>query len=278
MKTQGSQSFKYGKIEASIKLPSGKGLWPAFWMLGDNISFVPWPACGEIDIMEHINTATSVNGTAHWDNNGVHKSSGGIYSGIDVTQYHLYSVEWSQDSIFFFVDRRKYFSIFIQNNVNSTEELHQPFFIIFNMAVGGNWPGSPDNSTSWPDTMFVDYVRVYQQGPTAVNQEDSKTPTSFSLSQNYPNPFNPTTTIKYSIPSVGRNSISTSMVVLKVYDALGREVATLVNEEKPPGDYEVKFDGTNLPSGVYFYTMSANGFSSSSGHDFLQSKKMILMK
>ena len=276
MKTEGLQSFMYGKIEANIKLPSGKGLWPAFWMLGNDIPLVGWPKCGEIDIMEHVNTTTSVNGTAHWDINGVHKSSGGIYQGIDVTQYHLYSVEWSDQSINFFVDGSKYYSVPIQNNVNSTDEFHQPFFIILNLAVGGSWPGNPDSTTPFPDTMFVDYVRVYQLS-TGVGEENSTVPSSFSLSQNYPNPFNPTTIIKFSVPSVGAEHVQPSHVLLKVYDALGREVATLVNEEKSPGNYEVKFDpgksgqaGTNLASGVYFYQLVAG--------NFVETKKLVLMR
>ncbi|MCL6098307.1 MAG: T9SS type A sorting domain-containing protein, partial [Bacteroidetes bacterium] len=98
-----------------------------------------------------------------------------------------------------------------------------------------------------------------------------ETPKNFSLSQNYPNPFNPNTTINYSVSAVGRNSISTNkVVVMKVYDLLGREVATLVNEEKAAGNYQVKFDGTNMPSGVYFYRIQAA--------DFIQMKKMILLK
>ena len=97
-----------------------------------------------------------------------------------------------------------------------------------------------------------------------------KLPIKFELFPNYPNPFNPTTTIKYSIPSVGRNGISTYRVVLKVYDVLGREVATLVNEEKAPGNYEVNFDGTNLASGVYFCQLQAGGF--------VDTKKIMLLK
>lgn len=97
-----------------------------------------------------------------------------------------------------------------------------------------------------------------------------ETPKNFSLSQNYPNPFNPNTTINYSISAVGRNSISTYKVVLKVYDLLGCDVATLVNEEKAAGNYQAKFDGTNLPSGIYFYKMQAGSF--------IETKKLLLLK
>ena len=120
MKTQGLQNFTYGKIEARIKLPSGKGLWPAFWMLGQDILTVNWPECGEIDIMEHINRVTYINGTMHWDNNGTNSSYGETVSFTDPSLYHIYSVEWSPDSIKWFFDQNYYCGATIANNINST--------------------------------------------------------------------------------------------------------------------------------------------------------------
>lgn len=162
LKSQGLQSWKFGKIEARIKLPMQKGLWPAFWMLGNNISSIGWPKCGEIDVMEHVNTENKVHGTMHWDNNG-HNYYGGQTPVSIEGQYHIYSVEWNKDSIKWFLNGIMYWSANISNNINNTEEFQNPFFIILNVAVGGNWPGSPDNTTVLPDTMFVDYVRVYEQ-------------------------------------------------------------------------------------------------------------------
>ncbi|MBX3007242.1 MAG: T9SS type A sorting domain-containing protein [Melioribacteraceae bacterium] len=101
-------------------------------------------------------------------------------------------------------------------------------------------------------------------------EQDIELPTKYSLSQNYPNPFNPTTTIKYSIPIVETRYGASPIVLLKIYDVLGREIATLVNEEKAPGNYEVVFNGANLPSGIYFYKMSCGNFS--------ETKKLVLMK
>lgn len=159
--TDGRFSCTYGKVEARIKLPEGQGLWPAFWMLGQNIREVDWPACGEIDIMEHINNEDLLYGTLHWDNGG-HVSSGGK-TACDVTQYHNYSVEWDKDVITWFLDGKKYWEVNIKDGVNSTEEFHKPHYMILNLAIGGDWPKNPDFTTSFPDTMFVDYVRVYQQ-------------------------------------------------------------------------------------------------------------------
>lgn len=161
IKTQGLKSFKYGKIEARIKIPTGQGIWPAFWMLGDNISSVGWPYCGEIDIMEHVNHNPSVNGTVHWDAGG-HAEFGRTSGNLDFSQFHVYSIEWDANYIRWFVDGVQYNEILIANGVGSTEEFQKSFFILLNLAVGGNWPGSPNSSTAFPAQMMVDYVRVYQ--------------------------------------------------------------------------------------------------------------------
>ncbi|MHA7060308.1 glycoside hydrolase family 16 protein, partial [Aquimarina sp. M1] len=164
MKTQGRKSFKYGKIEARIALPSGQGLWPAFWMLGDNISSVGWPACGEIDIMEHVNTSPDVHGTIHWqDNNGNYASYGG-YTQANITEYHVYSVEWDENSIKWFVDGNQYHIVDISNGINGTSEFHNEYFLLLNLAVGGNWPGFSIDDSKLPARMYVDYVRVYRAG------------------------------------------------------------------------------------------------------------------
>lgn len=166
LKSQGLKNWTYGKVEARMKLPAGQGVWPAFWMLGENISQVSWPKCGEIDIMEHINNESAIHGTIHWDSTGnnTHADYGAASPNIDVTQYHVYSIEWNASSIKWFVDGKQYLEANIANNINGTDEFHKPFFILFNLAIGGNWPGNPDGSTPFPAKMYVDYVRVYQHG------------------------------------------------------------------------------------------------------------------
>ena len=161
LKTEGLQNFTYGKIDARIKLPEGQGTWPAFWMLGSNMASSQWPACGELDIMEHINSSQDIYGTIHWDANGM-QSEGG-QTKIDVTQYHDYSIEWTPNYIKWFVDDTEYAKYDITNGINGTAPFHKPFFILLNLAVGGNWPKSPDSSTEFPAKMYVDYVRVYNQ-------------------------------------------------------------------------------------------------------------------
>lgn len=128
LKSQGLRNWTYGKVEARMKLPAGQGIWPAFWMLGENISQVNWPACGEIDIMEHINNESLVHGTIHWDNNG-HAYYGTASPNIDVTQYHVYSVEWNASSIKWFVDGTQYLEANIANNINGTDEFIDPTIV-----------------------------------------------------------------------------------------------------------------------------------------------------
>lgn len=183
LKSQGLRNWTYGKVEARMKLPAGQGIWPAFWMLGENISQVNWPACGEIDIMEHINNESLVHGTIHWDNNG-HASYGTASPNIDVTQYHVYSIEWNASSIKWFVDGTQYLEANIENNINGTDEFHKPFFILFNLAIGGDWPGSPNSSTAFPAKMYVDYVRVYQQGQTTPTPTVPAVPNGLSVIAN----------------------------------------------------------------------------------------------
>lgn len=164
--TQDKFDFKYGRIEARIKLPYGQGMWPAFWMLGANINSVGWPACGEIDIMEMVGGTGNDNttyATLHWDNNGEEASYGQNYSlpsGILADDFHIFSVEWNNQEIKGFIDDVHYYTADI--TPSQLSEFHNNFFIILNLAVGGDWPGPPDASTSFPQTMEVDYVRVFQ--------------------------------------------------------------------------------------------------------------------
>lgn len=159
MTTQGKKEFFYGRIEARIKMPIGQGFWPAFWMLGSNIPTVDWPACGEIDIMEHINADSLIYGTAHWDDNG-HKSHGDKTTSTP-SDYHVYSIEWDESLIKWSIDSVEFHEEYIAGN--ATSEFHQPFFILLNFAIGGDWPGQTVDNSLLPAKMYVDYVRVYQK-------------------------------------------------------------------------------------------------------------------
>ncbi len=166
MKTQGKQSFQYGRIDIRALLPAGQGIWPALWMLGNDIASVGWPKCGEIDIMEMIGgngRENTVHGTLHWDLNG-HVQAGGSYTlptGTFGSEYHVFSIIWNETMISWHVNDVPYHQIDI--TPGHMTEFHQEFFFIFNVAVGGNWPGNPDATTVFPQQMRVDYVRVFQQ-------------------------------------------------------------------------------------------------------------------
>lgn len=169
LETYGKFSTTYGRIEARIKLPMVQGTWPAFWMLGNNINTgAGWPTCGEIDIMEHVNTSNTILGTMHW--NG---GSGHVQYGSSTTttpgDYHIYAVEWDNSSIRWYVDNTLYVTGNIANNINNTGAFHLPFFIILNLAIGGDLPGNTIDNGSLPTTMMVDYVRVYSISNTGGN-------------------------------------------------------------------------------------------------------------
>ncbi len=162
MTTLGKHEFTYGKFEARISMPVGQGLWPAFWLLGANINSVGWPECGETDIMEHINSDNLVYGTIHWNNNG-HVSFGGNTSKDSLSNFHIYTLEWDANAIKWSVDGIQFREADIHNNINNTTAFHRPFFIILDLAVGGDWPGQTVDDSKFPASMLVDYVRVYQR-------------------------------------------------------------------------------------------------------------------
>lgn len=164
MKTQGRKTFRYGRIEARMKLPAFMGAWPAFWMLGANLPDVGWPASGEIDVMEHINDENRSYGTIHWqDHNGQYAQYGGD-TAVAVQDWHVYGVEWDANAIRWYVDGNKFHEANIQGGINGTDEFHRDFFLLLNFAIGGNWPGFVVDESRLPAKMHVDYVRVYAAG------------------------------------------------------------------------------------------------------------------
>lgn len=166
IKTQDKYSFQYGRVDIRAKLPKGQGLWPALWMLGSNISSVGWPACGETDIMEMIGSQpNTVHGTLHWaTTGGTHAYNTATYNIGDLSQqFHVFSMLWSQDTIKIYVDDHLYLTSTKTEMSNANYPFNANQFFIFNVAVGGGFPGNPDSSTVFPQRMFVDYVRVFQQ-------------------------------------------------------------------------------------------------------------------
>ncbi|MFT4114106.1 family 16 glycosylhydrolase [Silvibacterium sp.] len=169
LKTKGLHSFLYGRIEARIQMPAGQGLWPAFWMLGDDIDHVPWPACGEIDIMESVSKTPTINyGSVH----------GTGFTGTSITSmyqlpggaqfaegFHTFGILWSPKEVRFYVDDpSKPYAIDKPSDLQGGGIWPfdtRKFFLLLNLAVGGDWPGAPGRNSSFPQEMLVDYVRVY---------------------------------------------------------------------------------------------------------------------
>jgi len=166
LKTQGLKAWQYGRIEARIRIPRGQGIWPAFWMLGNDILTHPWPDCGEIDIMENIGKEPAiVHGTVHGPGYSGANGVGGPHElgkGAFADDFHVYAIEWDTAEIRWFVDDNTYVTV-TPKDLPGRWVYDHPFFIILNVAVGGNWPGLPDGTTVFPQVMSVDYVRVYQR-------------------------------------------------------------------------------------------------------------------
>ncbi|MDX1933699.1 MAG: glycoside hydrolase family 16 protein [Capsulimonadales bacterium] len=172
LQTAGKVSIQYGYIEARIRLPYGQGIWSAFWMLGSDIfnPEVGWPKCGEIDIMENI-------GKREWWGRNEGSLHGPGYSGADSLHeyidmpegvffkdgYHLFAILWEKDRVEFYVDGKKYRTRTPADIPGKPWAFNRPFFLVTNVAVGGNFPGSPDETTIFPQEMRIDYVRIYRK-------------------------------------------------------------------------------------------------------------------
>lgn len=168
MISKDKQNFGFGRIDIRAKMPEGQGIWPALWMLGKNIDAVGWPACGELDIMELVgHKPNTIHGTAHYGpafpNN---KLNGATFSGVggDYSEdYHVFSLVKNQGSVFWYIDDIVYHEITPQKLGNDPYPFNGEFFMVMNIAVGGNWPGDPDETTVFPQQMIVDYVRYFER-------------------------------------------------------------------------------------------------------------------
>lgn len=174
IKTQGLFSFQYGRIEIRAQVPEGQGIWPAFWLLGNNITTANWPACGEMDVLERVNAATSPD----WNEGSIHGTGftgttglGTIYyfqSGSTAANWHTYGMIWEKGSVSYYIDDPSHpYVTYSTSSISGLSGAKWPFdngqsaFLILNIAVGGSWPGSPDSTTVFPAEMLVDYVRIY---------------------------------------------------------------------------------------------------------------------
>lgn len=274
MRTKYKGDWKYGRIRVKAKLPYGQGLWPAIWMLPTDWVYGGWAASGEIDIMEYLgHDRYKIYGTIHyggqWPDN---KHTGSDYvDGSDFSaDFHVYEIEWREGEVKWFVDGNHYLTLddWYTTAGDFPAPFDQRFHLILNVAVGGNWPGNPDSTTTFPQRMEVDYIRVYQENVTSVSN-GLKLPDDFTLMQNFPNPFNPTTQIQYYIPK-------DSFVIIKVYNSMGEEIITLVNKEKSLGWHTINFNAKDISSGIYYYRIIA--INKINSKIFTDTKKLMLVK
>jgi len=182
MKTQGLFSFMYGRIEARMLLPESQGMWPAFWLLGNNIATVKWPACGELDVMEHIDGSNPppyvggappgydwIAGSVHGGASSSAEENGSVQyhpSGFSAAAWHTYGMIWTKGEVQYYVDDTSNIYATYKSTDSAWSPTPWPFdqgpqFIILNLAIGGDWPGNPDATTVFPGDMQVDYVRIY---------------------------------------------------------------------------------------------------------------------
>ena len=165
LNTLHKESALYGRLEMRAKLPSGKGVWPAFWTLGENVGTVGWPACGEIDIMEFVgHDPNFIHGTLNWGDHGKHRSSTGkVQIEHPDSAFHVYAVNWSPERIDFFVDEKQYHSVDVNvGNTRLDNPFRSPQYILLNLAMGGDW-GGPIDDRVMPQQLQVDYVRVFEK-------------------------------------------------------------------------------------------------------------------
>ena len=166
LRTAGKGDWKYGRIDVRAKLALGQGIWPAIWMLPTDWIYGGWPGSGEIDIMEHVGhdegrVHVSVHTESYNHKIGTQRTKTIMLSDVK-DSFHIYSIEWYEDRIDFFIDDTKYFTFANDNNNDyKTWPFNQRFHLLINVAVGGDWPGAPDNTTVFPQEMNIDYVRVY---------------------------------------------------------------------------------------------------------------------
>lgn len=168
LNTKGRHSFTFGRLEMRAKLPFGKGIWPAFWTLGESFVTEGWPNCGEIDIMELVGGDRKNDSTTyanlHWGYEGQHQNLAGsmeLQTGIFADDYHIIGVEWDEKQISWFVDDIVYQTF--QLDRKGMESFQKPHFILVNLAVGGNWPGDPNEATIFPQRYYIDWIRVFRK-------------------------------------------------------------------------------------------------------------------
>lgn len=241
LKTKGAKSWKYGRIEARIKINQVEGNFPAFWMLGESFNGFNWPECGEIDIMEQINKEDIIHANVHYDNNGYRSSSKSL--NCDVGVFHVYGIDWDERSIRFFLDGVPYHEVNILDGINGTDEFHKKHFILLNYAMGGNWPGFDVDESALPSSLEVDYVRVYQKNVSTSLTYDFNNEIKW-----YPNPVKDVLYIDCNTPGIN---------IFEIYSATGVKQLSHNFSGGNTGTININ----HLKPGMYYLINRALGYS-----------------
>jgi len=258
IRTVDKGDWTYCRIEFRAKMPLGKGLWAAVWMLPTDEEYGGWAASGELDIMEYLgDDIKTVHGTLHYGGAWPgHKSNGTYFTlseGNFYSEFHDFALEWLEGEIRWYVDGNLYQTQgdghWWSTGGSFPAPFDKQFHLLINLAVGGNWPGSPDGSTFFPQEIVLDYIRVFQDLEVGIEEHQEDKQAGFGLQQIFPNPFHNSTTISYSLQQAAH-------VTLEVYDATARLVDTLVDAPRNPGNYQLNFDGSELAPGLYTCKLS----------------------
>ncbi|TFH22628.1 MAG: glycosyl hydrolase family protein [Bacteroidia bacterium] len=256
--------WKYCRVKFLARMPKGQGMWAAVWMLPTDTDYGGWAASGELDIMEYVGKEPSrIYGTLHFGGEWPANQQKGTYFETDgwpfYQEFHEFVMEWVEGEIRWYIDGELY-QTQGQGDWNSSAApfpapFDQRFHLLINLAVGGNWPGSPDGTTEFPQELTLEYIRVYEEGGTGIGDLDEEQ-NGFRLEQNHPNPFSGQTTIAFNIPNADH-------VLLELYDSTGRRVRTLADHSFEPGMHRVELESGGLTPGLYSYRLKTTKGSSS---------------
>ncbi len=236
--TKDKFEFQYGKVEARIKVPIGQGIWPAFWMLGANIDAVSWPQCGEIDIMEHVNNEPLTHAAKHWNLNGhIYATTN---APVQVNEFHKYGIIWNEEGVTYFINDIPFFYLPFSENDNTADIFQRPFYFLLNVAIGGNWPGYPDGTATFPATMEVQYIRVYELNTLSASANENAERVNL-----YPVPAQDVLNIDFENVGNARR--------VHIFNAEGRHIAShIANGEK------LMLDTQSWSSGLYIIQVWAD--------------------
>jgi len=262
IRTKDKADWKYCRVEFRTKMPLGKGLWAAVWMLSSYDAYGGWAASGEIDIMEYLGHEPSkVHGTLHfgdeWPQNQHKGTHFTLASGDFHSDFHDFAFEWEEGEMRWYVDGELYQELGIGDwwttGYDFPAPFNRPFHLLVNLAVGGNWPGNPDGTTQFPQDMVIDYIKVYEKFPVGVSQGEQGNEHQIRLEQNYPNPAGKETRFLFNLSAPLH-------VVLDVYDITGRKVDELITSLMQEGHHHLTYDLSELSPGIYSYRFKADNY------------------